>query len=74
MASPSRGEVWSAKLDPARGHEQAGARPVSIVSANGFNRGASGLVIVVPLTTRGRGIPGHVAVGPRAASVVRVSP
>jgi mRNA interferase MazF len=44
-----------------------GRRPVLIVSANAFNRAAPApwaLVIVVPLTTRERGIALHVPVQP----------
>ena len=58
----SRGEIWVADLDPTRGHEQAKTRPCIVVSDDRFNRSASGLVVVVPLTTVGRGIPWHVRV------------
>ncbi len=57
-----RGEVWVVDLDPARGHEQAKARPCLVVSDDRFNRSASGLVVVVPLTTVDRKIPWHVRV------------
>jgi mRNA interferase MazF len=57
-----RGEVWVVDLDPTRGHEQARTRPCIVVSDDRFNRSASGLVVVVPLTTVGRGIPWHVRV------------
>jgi len=56
--------------DPARdftGHEQIGRRPVLIVSADQFNRAAGGwwpLAVVVPLTTRDRGIALHVPIQP----------
>jgi mRNA interferase MazF len=76
---PSRGDIWLA--DPARdviGHEQIGRRPVLIVSADQFNRAAGGwwpLAVVVPLTTRDRGIALHVPIQPpegglRQASVL----
>jgi mRNA interferase MazF len=55
-ASPSRGEIWRAGLDPARGHEQGRFRPVLIVSNNTFNHGTIGLVTVIPLTSKGRPI------------------
>jgi mRNA interferase MazF len=43
-------DVFRANLDPVVGNEQAGkARPVMIVSNDGFNR-ASGVVTVIPLT------------------------
>lgn len=62
--SPSRGEIWLADLDPLRGHEQAGRRPVLVVSADMYNRGPSGLVFVLPLTRTNRRIPIHVEVRP----------
>ena len=61
---PSRGELWSADLDPTRGHEQAGLRPVLIVSNDTFNHGPANMVIVVPLTRTGRRIPLHVTLDP----------
>ena len=61
---PSRGEIWTANLNPTRGHEQAGRRPVLIVSTNTFNHGPADLVFVLPLTQTDRGIPFHVAVEP----------
>ena len=59
-----RGEVRVVDLDPTRGHEQAKTRPCIVVSDARFNRSASGLVVVVPLTTVSRGIPWHVRVVP----------
>jgi hypothetical protein len=64
VASPRRGEVWPVDLNPPRGHEQAGRRPALVVPADAFNRSRAGLVMVVPLTTRARGIPTHVEVRP----------
>lgn len=61
---PSRGEIWTANLNPTRGHEQAGRRPVLIVSTNIFNYGPADLVFVLPLTRTDRGIPFHVPVDP----------
>ena len=61
---PSRRDVWLVNLNPTRGHEQAGQRPALIVSTDLFNHGPAGLVVVVPLTTRHKGIPLHVAVEP----------
>jgi mRNA interferase MazF len=47
-----RWEVYRANLDPVIGNEQAGrARPVMIVSNDGFNR-RSGVVTAVPLTSQ----------------------
>lgn len=74
MAStPARGDIWMVDLDPVRGHEQAGRRPALVVSADTFNRGAAGLVTVLPLTTRARGIPLHVTVTPPEGGLSSVS-
>jgi mRNA interferase MazF len=64
LSAPARGEVWQAQLDPIRGHEQAGTRPILIVSDDLFNRGPAGLVIAVPITSRIRPIPFHVRMMP----------
>lgn len=69
MNAPARGEVWLADLDPTRGHEQAGRRPVLVVSENLFNQGPAGLVIVLPMTTTLRGVPSHVPVSPPEGGV-----
>ncbi len=64
MPVPLRGEIWMIDLDPARGHQQAGKRPALIVSDDVFNSGPAGLVIVLPLTTKPKGVRSHVAVQP----------
>jgi mRNA interferase MazF len=61
--------VWLADLSPTRGREQAGRRPVLVVSEDIFNRGPADLVIVVPLTSRIRSIPSHVEVAPPEAGL-----
>ena len=60
----SRGDIWLVDLNPSRGHEQSGIRPGLVVSTDSFNHGPAGLVVLLPLTTRARGIPLHVAVEP----------
>ena len=64
MTSPLRGEIWMIDLDPTRGHEQAGTRPALVVSDDVFNSGPAGLVIVLPLTSKPKGVRSHVAVQP----------
>lgn len=61
---PRFGEVWQADLNPTVGHEQAGTRPVIIVSIDAFNQNASRLVYVVPVTRRERRNPLHVPISP----------
>lgn len=69
MQQPSRGEVWTVDLDPTRGHEQAGRRPGLIVSVDRFNHGAAGLVVILPLTSKAKGIPFHVELSPPEGGV-----
>lgn len=47
-----RGEIYLVSLDPTKGHEQQGTRPVLIVSPDAFNA-ITGTPIVVPVTTGG---------------------
>jgi mRNA interferase MazF len=56
MTGPNvrRGQIWSARLDPAEGSEQAGSRPVVVVSNDPFNE-VMPVVTVVPVTTHGAG-------------------
>ena len=51
MARILRGEVYWVDLDPAKGHEQAGQRPVLILSQDVFND-RSGVVIVIAITSQ----------------------
>lgn len=69
--SPIRGEIWNADLDPTRGREQAGRRPVLVVSTDRFNEGPAELVVVVPITSKAKGIPWHVAVKPSGTTGLR---
>ncbi len=51
MARILRGDVRWAELNPTRGHEQAGHRPVLILSQDIFNK-RSGTVIAMALTSQ----------------------
>ena len=51
MARVLRGEIYWADLNPVRGGEQAGIRPVLILSNDLFNR-RSGTVIAMAITSR----------------------
>ena len=51
MARILRGDILWANLDPTRGHEQSGSRPVLVLSQNVFNE-RSGTVIAVALTSQ----------------------
>lgn len=64
MARPAYGEVWFGDLDPTVGHEQAGRRPLLVVSPDAFNQSRLGLVFVIPVTSNLRGLPSRVSVSP----------
>ena len=51
MARILRGDIYWAELDPTRGNEQAGRRPVLILSQDVFNA-RSGTVIAVAITSQ----------------------
>lgn len=51
MARILRGDIRWADLTPSRGHEQAGKRPVLIISHDVFNE-RSGTVIAVAITSK----------------------
>ncbi|NER39092.1 MAG: type II toxin-antitoxin system PemK/MazF family toxin [Oscillatoria sp. SIO1A7] len=64
LLKPLRGDIWLVDLNPARGHEQGGKRPCLVVSVDLFNSGPSELAVVLPVTTKDKGIPFHVEVNP----------
>ena len=72
-ASPKRGEIWTVDFDPTRGHEQAGKRPALVLSATLFNQGPAGLAVVLPITSKNKHIPWHVAIAPQDGGLPRVS-
>ena len=45
-----RGEIWMADLNPTRGSEQAGTRPVLIFQNNVLNKYTT-TILAIPLTT-----------------------
>jgi mRNA interferase MazF len=49
LPKPVRGDVFSARLDPAEGSEQAGTRPVVVISRDSINAN-SPVVVIVPVT------------------------
>jgi mRNA interferase MazF len=51
MAQILRGDIYWADLDPTKGHEQAGQRPLLVLSNDLFNE-RSGTVIAMALTSQ----------------------
>ena len=64
MVAPARGEIWWVDFDPVTGREQAARGPALVVSADTFNQGPRGLVIVLPMTRTQRPYTFHVEVQP----------
>ncbi len=56
-------ELWYANLNPIKGREQAGFRPIVIVSGNLLNKHLS-VVIACPLTTKIKGYKGNIILSP----------
>jgi len=71
--SPARGEAWMVDFDPTKGHEQRGRRPALVVSVDVFNSGPAELVIVLPITSKAKGVRSHVAVNPPEAGLTAKS-
>lgn len=49
LPKPARGDVFSARIDPTEGSEQAGTRPVVVFSRDSINAN-SPVVVVIPMT------------------------
>lgn len=60
MTAPQPGSVLWAWIDPTTGREQAGRRPVVVISSAAYLDVVTTLVIAVPVTTTDRGWPHHV--------------
>ena len=73
MSTASRGEIWLVGLDPTKGREQAGMRPALVVSVDVFNHGAAELVVVIPITSKAKGVPLHVEVTPPEGGLTMTS-
>lgn len=53
---PERGDIVWMVLDPRVGHEQAGHRPVVVLSHSALAL-STGMAVVVPITSKVRGLP-----------------
>lgn len=61
---PVTGDVWLSRLDPIEGFEQAGTRPILVISGDRYNALQPGLRVILPMTTRDRALPFHIRVDP----------
>lgn len=68
--TPKQGDVIFLSFNPVAGHEQAGKRPALVVSATDYNM-RSGMMLAVPITSRGKGYPFEVPMlGKKISGVV----
>jgi len=58
-----QGEIWFVDLNPIKGSEQAGGRPVVIISGNLLNKYLN-VLIVCPLTSKIKNYKGNVILNP----------
>ena len=58
-----QGDIWLANLNPGKGSEQAGERPVVIISGNMLNQYLP-IVIVCPLTSKIKNYKGNLVIQP----------
>jgi mRNA interferase MazF len=58
-----QGEIWQANLNPSKGSEQAGYRPIVILSGNLLNKHVN-IVICCPLTTKLKNYKGNIVLTP----------
>ncbi len=56
-------EIWYADLNPSQGREQAGYRPVVVISGNVLNKYLD-IVIACPLTTKIKNYKGNLVLQP----------
>jgi len=57
----NQGDIIKLNMNPTKGHEQAGYRPVLVVSNASFSQ-ASNMVMVCPITNTDRNCPLHVEI------------
>jgi mRNA interferase MazF len=65
-----QGEIWYANLNPIKGQEQAGIRPVVVISGNLLNTYLN-IVICCPLTTKIKNYKGNVVLQPTAKNKLK---
>jgi len=53
MVKPKQGDIIKLNLDPTKGHEQAGYRPVLVINNASFSK-ASSMIVICPITNTDR--------------------
>jgi len=57
--NPKQGDIIKLNLNPTKGHEQAGYRPVLVVNNASFSQ-TSNMIVVCPITNTNRNNPLHI--------------
>jgi mRNA interferase MazF len=57
----TQGDIILVDMGPRLGHEQQGRRPVMVVSSTAFSRFTKGMAWVVPISSKMKEFPLHVA-------------
>jgi mRNA interferase MazF len=66
-------QVWLADFGMPTGSEQGGSRPTVIIGSEDHCRFPIQMALVVPLTTRDRGLPHHIAISSAESGLTRAS-
>jgi mRNA interferase MazF len=53
MVKPKQGDIIKLNLNPTKGHEQAGYRPVLVINNASFSK-ASNMIVICPITNTDR--------------------
>jgi mRNA interferase MazF len=64
MVAPRQGDILLVNLDPTKGSEQAGTRPVLIISQDLHNQKQK-MIFACPITSSNRSYPTHIAINGR---------
>jgi mRNA interferase MazF len=70
---PAPWQVWLVDFGNPVGHEEGGVRPAVVVGSATHCRFPIGMAIVVPLTSRNRGLDHHVPIGSAESGLARPS-
>lgn len=65
-----QGELWYANLNPSKGSEQAGMRPIVILSGNLLNEHLN-IVICCPLTNKIKNYKGNLVLNPNGENKLK---
>jgi mRNA interferase MazF len=63
MNGIKKNEIWMADLNPRKGKEQSGLRPVVVISGNAMNQNFDS-IIACPLTTKIKNFHGNIILTP----------